>query len=182
MMDDSMKEALIRQIQLQPLPDDPVYLSESKFSKTWLPMFLNYFAGRDGGVVSMWATNVAGNFYRAVHVVQNENHPGEVLFTVPPLMNYGHKLYSDELVEQIPLIMASASKHNSIMPGSGDTYIINNLVQKVAPSQVKSDEEEAWKKIYRYYEIDAPFLNDNNPKASGREQVESLIEGFDDDF
>lgn len=182
MTDNNMKESILRRIQLQPLPNDPAYISEAKFSKTWLPMFLNYFAGRDGGVVAMWATNVAGNFYRPVHVVQNENNPGDILFTVPALMNYDHKVYSDELVDQIPLIMASAAKHNSIMPGSGDTYIINNLVQKTAPSQVKSEEEEAWKKIYRYYDIDAPFLNETNNRTSGREHVESLIEGFDDDF
>lgn len=182
MIDETIRESLIRQIQLPPLPDTVVYLSEAKFRKTWLPMFLNYFAGTDGGVVSMWATNVAGNFYRPVHVVQNENSPGELLFTVPPLMNYEHKVYSDDTVAQIPLIMASASKHNSVMPGSGDTYIINNLVQKAAPSQTKSDEEDAWKKIYRYYDIDAPFMNVKVSDTSGREQIESLIEGFDDDF
>lgn len=183
-MNKNIEAMMLRKLALPPLPDDPVYLSEDKFSKTWLPMFVRYFAGHEGGVVSMWATNVAGNFYQEVHVVQNEKNPKEILFTVPGLLTNNQNIYSEDIISQIPFILASASKHNDVLPGSGDNYILNNLVDSAAPAQAKATEEEAWRKIYKYYGIDAPFVSDkpHTNAAEEREKLQSLIEGFDDDF
>lgn len=183
-MNKDIPASMMRQLAIPPLPEEPVYLSESKFAKTWLPMFLRYFAGLEGGVVSMWATNVAGNFYKEVHIVQNENKPEDILFTVPGLLTNNQNIYSEEVTSQISLILASASKHNDVFPGSGDSYILNNLVNTVAPEQPKASEEEAWRKIYLYYNIDAPFVS-GKPKSGSdesRENLQSKIEGFDDDF
>lgn len=182
-MHDELKKIMTRRLEIQPLPDEVVYLSENKFRQTWLPMFLSFFSGQEGGLASAWATNVAGNYYRPVHVVKNEDKPGEILFTVPGLFNQNHQVYSEQMVEQIPNIIASAVKHNDVVPGSGDNYLLNNLVDSAAPSQSRNDEEEAWKKIYLYYGIDAPFLHKTKTTAKEeREKVEQTLEGFDDDF
>lgn len=177
-----MNDVMMRRITIPPMPVEEVYLSEQKFKKTWLPMFMRYFAGQEEGVVSMWATNVAGNFYKPVHIVANEKNPGEILFTVPALLNNNHKIYSDEVANMIPNILTRASKHNDVMPGSGDKYILNNLIDSAAPSQPKTDEEDAWRAIYRYYDIEAPFVDAKSTASLERSKIDSLIEGFDDDF
>ena len=51
-------------LQIPDLPDSPIYLAEHVFAKTWLPVFLSYFAGEDPGLITAWATNVAGNYYK----------------------------------------------------------------------------------------------------------------------
>lgn len=182
-MHPELVKTMERRLELKPVAEDKVYLSESKFRKTWMPMFLSYFAGQEGGLVAAWATNVAGNYYREVHVVANEDKPGNVLFVVPGLFNNRHQIYSDDLIEIIPQVVATAIKHNDVVPGSGDTYLLNSLVDKAAPPQIKSQEEEQWKKIYKYYGIDAPFLHDATKNASlERAKTEELLEGFDDDF
>ena len=182
-MHEEMRRMMNRRLELKQLPVEAVYLSEHKFRKTWLPMFLSFFSGQEGGLASSWATNVAGNYYKPVHIVQNEDKPGEVLITVPGLFSQDHRVYSDQLIEQIPNIIASAVKHNDAVPGSGDNYLLNNLVDSASPPPSRRKDYEAWKAIYLYYDIDAPFLH--APKESAkeeREKVEQSLEGFDDDF
>lgn len=178
--------AMIRTITPPEIPDEPVYLAEPVFRKTWFPMFMHYFAGTEEGPAMFWATNVAGNFYKEVHVVENMNNPeNTILFTVPPLMSRDDVFNTQDI--DISGVLALADLNNQVYPGSGGSLIEKNITSQVKQPTRSLSEVEQWRKIYEFYEVDAPFLHTEEAKQAKIAQGiipkdADVVEGFDDDF
>lgn len=183
-----MMESVMRSITLPTLPETPVYVVESEFRRTWLPVFLNYFAGTENGVVQLWMMHVTGCWYKEVKVVEDIRRPDETyLFTVPAMFSRTDNLYEGIAEEDVNIehILALADLNNQNFPGSGDSLIKDNITDKVKQPTPSLVEQEQWRKIYEYYEIDAPFLHTEEAKRSRGETSSKTSEdvvGFDDDF
>lgn len=197
MMDDfdyraGLYQAMIKSITLPKLPEEKVYFPEPVFRKTWMPMFLHYFAGHQDGVVTYWAHNVAGNYYQEVHVVSDMDNPEEtVQFVVPPLVSRDNEVFTEGGDIPFDVILKHVELNNQVFPGSGDNLLhehVGKRIKRESPKSIRN--EEMWRKIYMYYEIDAPFLHTPEARAQAAKEGISLptavvdtneVEGFDDD-
>lgn len=183
-----LAESVMRSIELPTLPEEPIYLSEADFRRTWFPVFMNYFAGTEDGQIQLWMMHVSGSWYKEVHVVENIRDPRNTyLFTVPAVFARNENLYTEMKEEDIDIekILTLADLNNQNFPGSGDNLIKENITDKVKPTTPSMVETEQWRKIYEYYEVDAPFLHtDEARKARGEtgSSVQEEVVGFDDDF
>lgn len=179
-----LHESLMATIEVPKLPENKVYLDERKFHDAWLPLFLSYFAGKDEGAINEWHVRVAGSPYQKVSVCTDTSRPEETtVFVVPPLLDNDFDIISSEAQSQVATIFEKAELNNKNFPGSGDSYI-TGLIGKVVDMPKSNANEEAWKKIYRYYNIDAPFLHENTETKtqSTNKQLNELVEDWDDDF
>lgn len=180
-----LKEAFLNHIKIPEIPVDPVYLEEHVFRKTWMPMFMRYFAGHEEGVVAMWGTNVAGNFYKPVKVVTDMNRPEEtVVFTVPPLCDNSLDVIPSEVATNISEIVAEADLNNKAFPGSGDNILVKNIINLVNAPTANLKDQQAWREIYKYYNLDAPFVNQTEKEKAkdSSKALNSLVEDYNDDF
>lgn len=180
------RDALQAMIKLPKFEEEKIYLEEHVFRKTWFPVFMRYFAHHEEGIVAMWAVNVAQGYYNKVYVVSDINNPEQTIqFVVPPLLSRAGEVYNEQIASRISDIIATANLSNESFPGSGDNLLDDSLVKQINPPIGYPEEEEMWKKIYKYYDVDAEFLHkeNKNQKTTNTSSTfsESEIE-YDEDF
>ena len=98
-------------------------IEETKFAKTWFPMFINYFAGKEAGIAAAWATNVAGNFYKDVYVVDNVDNPQKIHFVVPSLFTRDNAVLPDHITQNLGIILAQANAQENVFPVVVNIYL-----------------------------------------------------------
>lgn len=161
--------------------DEKRYLDESTFKHRWMPLFLRFFAGLEEGDVTYWVEQVSGNWYQEVHIVEDLNRPEETfLFTVPAFMSRQRDVIPPDL--NISELLAVAKVQSEHYPGAGEQLIMDEVFSRIPKPTLDIAEVEQWKKIYAYYELEAPFNQNDKAEISSKPVVNEEVIGFDDDI
>lgn len=143
-------------------------ISLDLFSKVFFPMFLAYLSGKQNVDLSYWYDETNTNGYQSVDVV---DRAGEIVFTVPPLLNNRKTDLGDTLEMSPAEIMAIADMHDKSFPGNGVKYIEKNLTEKFDRDvegnlQLQEKFVNGWKKIFKFYGYESDGTGDTNGSAS----------------
>lgn len=177
-----LREMAIKQVENIPeITADKITIKESNFiSKYWVDLLSSYIRG-ETVPIALWYTHVSKSPYNPVEVLDDET--GEVLFTVPALLDGSKELYSNDVSVKIGDIVNEAISKNGIVPNSGDNLLIKNLIDTMNPSSSRAAMLEKW----------VPFMNRYKIQLSGEEGVVNTAQSasvavyndsddYDDDF
>lgn len=121
------------------------------FSNIFFPMFLAYFKGEENVELGRWLTFTRTKGYEWVDVIQG----GEVLFSVPPMLQSLTLEPGKQLNQDPSEIMHLATIKDRTIPGAGNVHIRTNLTNALDLSDdyVRGQDEyrNNWLPIFEHY-------------------------------
>jgi len=131
--------------------DSTARLEEYIFVNVFLPLFagdteLMY----PQASLAIWA-NIAGSVYKPVNIV---NKNGEVLYTVPPIMNNTVINPISNSKTSLAHVVATAKQYSNIHPVQGRNYLMAELTQRATIMNVPKNVLEnlhQWNEIFTRY-------------------------------
>lgn len=157
-------------------------MSLALFSKSFFPMFVEYFVGEKEPNLNFWFGETKTTGYQPVDILGSK---GEVVFTVPPLYDVASTTSFNRADLNPAEHMALVQIKDKSIPGSGTSHA-DAVFEEIVTSE-KQDEVairtfyEAWTKIFMHYGYtSAAAASSTTDKNAGLEISEDDFDGYDD--
>lgn len=151
------------------------------FSKSFFPMFVEYFVGKQEPNLNFWFSATGTSGYQYVDVIDNK---GEVVFAVPPLFDYNTTESFNRSSLNPAEHMALVQIKDRNMPGSGNGHA-NAFFEEVV-TQEKEDPKDireffnAWVTVFQYYGYTAKNASTDSVPSSEVNLSEDDYDGYED--
>lgn len=144
-------------------------LRESEFVERWILTLREYLAGGDVEIV-IWLSAQKVTVFGEVDIIDQN---GVVLYTVPSLLVKQDNILPKSVASEITDIIHRADALNKNMPGKGDSYMKNELVNHVVEQRKLPEYQQRWDDIFTRYNLEPVF-------SSSSSQVNDI--NNDDDY
>lgn len=170
-----------KSLSIEPVDNPVITISENRFvSDNWLHLLASHVRGEDVPIY-LWVRNVALKPFNPVDVLSDE---GEVLFTIPPLLDNDKEIYPEDLQNKISDKVNEINNKNKVIPNSGNRQLVTELIDTVAPPKPTANRVKQWAGFIKHYDIkvDGVIKNQLTQSSSGGVTLKIDDEDIDDTF
>lgn len=158
-----MADALVR---------EKITIREELFASRWLGFFLEReFGDRDKLIVNAWVIDVAKNATNPVEIINSKN---ETVAIIPPIVATSKVTAPKNNLLSFSHIVAEASNHNAVFPGSGETIMKN--AHKLIHFTDYDNSNEFWLTLFDYFKVDIPTYLKERGLISDKTSIKSKTE------
>lgn len=169
-------------LSVEPIEQEPLYITEEELlNKHWVDLLVSHLKGEEVPI-ALWVQHVAKNPYQEVTVVNNR-HDEVVLFTIPALFDRTREIYPENISSGLAEIVNKIASKNNIVPNSGNTILVESLVDTVAAPKSQALLAQKWAPMLNHYGIVLEGVEGVDGKTTKPKDgiILDYTEGDDDD-